>query len=334
MRKNIIFFMLCFVNTLISMEPLSITSEMRVPLEIKKHISAQLPQWWYLQDTLECPDPVYRVIIDSHRKFLAISARQNAYIFDMKTKRCIAKFFHKNPAYDIRLSQCGTLLATARPGDGIISLFDIQTKMKITSVKCNNYESICFDSQKNLLVDRGNETYIFNKKDNSWITAPRESRNHSNDFKDCVQKDFKKVHLFNDKKEKIASFCHDKPVNSACADRSLNILITASCDHKARIFAAHTNDTLDQRMFKAALNKWILIEKPSKELTTRDMILSDVATKCFDSHLNITGNALTNIWLTFPRDMRKALWRTLHYKIQKYGKFPCKTSSSSYCSIQ
>jgi len=96
----------------------------------------------------------------------------------------------------------------------------------------------------------------------------------------------------------------------------------------------YEEDTLEQRILKIALNKWILIEKPDKELITRDMILSDVALKCFEPSSYITKDILTNIWLTFPRNMRRALWRTLRYKIQKYGKNKKKEEDNSWCNIQ
>ena len=125
-----------------------------------------------------------------------------------------------------------------------------------------------------------------------------------------------KARIFDIKTQQlVACFEHGDLVRSVSWNNDGTCLSTGSYDNKARIFEWHKNATIAQLVLKYALLTWLLIEKPNKKITTRDQLLLDVAYKC-----RLTQKYATDIWKTFSKPMQKALWRTMEYRIKKYGK--------------
>ena len=128
--------------------------------------------------------------------------------------------------------------------------------------------------------------------------------------------------------QQITSFDHDDWVSSVCFNSSGTLLATGSDDHKARIFARHNDYTVDQLQLKHALLTWLLTEKPNKAINSIEQLLSDIAKKHIiirPSHLNDEQELVVigKVWNTFPKNMQAALWRTMLYRIQQYGKVVC-----------
>lgn len=126
--------------------------------------------------------------------------------------------------------------------------------------------------------------------------------------------------------QKINSFAHES--GYVCIDSSEKYFAikTRSREESFKeilIFSQYNDYTLEQLLLKKALLTWLLIEKPNKKIITLKNLMEDVALKC-----TIPYNLL-EIWFTFPQNMQKALWRTMDYKIQKYGK-----DSNENCIIQ
>ena len=115
--------------------------------------------------------------------------------------------------------------------------------------------------------------------------------------------------------KEIASFSNPYGVASICFDSINNFLATMSTDHIMRTFTRHDAWTFEQLSLKQLLNQWLLIEKPDKGINTPDILLTDIARK-FD----LRKKYLENIWQQLPDLMQYALWQTMKYKIDKYGK--------------
>lgn len=124
-----------------------------------------------------------------------------------------------------------------------------------------------------------------------------------------------KVHVFDITNKKIVSFQHSALVCSTSLNQSGSLLVTKTYNGTACMFARYDNYTLEQLLFKKALLTWLLVEKPNKKIDTLDSLIKDVALKCA-----IPYEELSNIYSTFPKTMQNSIWRTMHYKIQKYGK--------------
>jgi hypothetical protein len=90
----------------------------------------------------------------------------------------------------------------------------------------------------------------------------------------------------------------------------------------------YDNYTFDQIRFKAALSKWLRIEKPDKTIDTLEKLLDDVASKQDSCSKDLFIKWAIETLKTFPQNMQDALWRTTNYKIQKYGKLPPQESTS------
>jgi WD40 repeat protein len=112
-----------------------------------------------------------------------------------------------------------------------------------------------------------------------------------------------------------ASFNHSGSLSAVCCHPSGMQLATASCDNKVRIFTQYTNYTAEQLVLKKLLLTWLLIEKPDKKINSSSALLADVAVK-----FGIQETELIATWKSFPESLSSALWRTMQYKIQKYGK--------------
>src|SRR5579871_5381461 len=113
MRKNIILLMLCFVNTLISME-LSLINYMKsAPNDIKKEIISYInPQeWWYLDASFQHDDIVRSVCFGPTGKLLATGSDDHkARIFDTEHHKELVSFQHNGILNSVCFDPTGKLL--------------------------------------------------------------------------------------------------------------------------------------------------------------------------------------------------------------------------------
>lgn len=255
--------------------------------EIINHASLNLKQWWYLDKIFE----------------------------------------HKNYITAICFDHSGNLLATASSFiDGKARIFDIQKHQEITSFDYGNYKfaSVCFYPSKEYLeiASLCGKVHRFDiQKHTKVLSYQLDDSNYLDYFRQpgkliATVSLFDKVHIFDKQThQEIDSFSPGSPPYSACCDVEGKLLAIASHDNKVRIFARYDDYTLEQLLLKKALLTWLLIEKPNKKIDTLGHLIEDVALKC-----TIPYKELITMWSTFPKNMQDAIWKTMSYKIQKYGK--------------
>jgi WD40 repeat protein len=214
---------------------------------------------------------------------------------------------------------------TTKTDHETVSIFDIQSHKKITSFPHDFYiDSICFNPSGTLLAigSRDGKAHIFD------IGLGKETTFFENSYHHCVDSscfDFSgklfatgsnnTTNIFDiQSHKKIASFTGNDDIKSVYFSPSGELIITTICNNSF-LFIHHENFTLDQLLLKNALITWLLIEKPNKKIETLEQLIGDVALKCA-----ISSEEFKKTWSTFPENMQYALWRTMEYRIQKYGK--------------
>lgn len=297
-NKNIILFIILCFPALMGMES-SLLFSKKLPGEIAEQIKnyAQSPQWWYLDSEFYSSDKAINVALNSHDKLLATMGCFTIALFDLQKNIRLASWGYPNKfnySSYIYFSKDGTkIVITSRDYD-FEEKFDIQEYITITPSK--------------------------NEADYSYSHPTFGSIDSNCDLNNKTENPHHHI------EEKIRNVF---AVNSICHDHKIPLTVTGCDDYNVRIFALHATDTIDQRILKGALNRWLLIEKPNKDITM-GALLKDVALKCFDSYLHITPKLLIKTLKTFPESIRYPLRRTLNYKIQKYGK----SKNNSYCPMQ
>ena len=297
----------------------------RLPKEIQYIITQKQigKQWWYCKQTYDI-ERVYSVSWNEDSTCLATGSVDNkARIFDIKTKQLIACFDHGNWVNSVSWNNNGTCLATGSD-DKRARIFDVKTQQSVACFDHGNWlNSVSWNNDSTCLAtgSRDKKVRIFDVETRKLVACFDHgdcvnSVNWNNDST-CLAtgSDDKKARIFDIKTQQlVACFDHDDWVNAVSWNNNGTCLATGS-DNKARIFEWHKNATIAQLVLKYALLTWLLIEKPNKKITTRDQLLLDVAYKC-----GLTEKYATDIWKTFPKPMQKALWRTMEYRIKKYGK--------------
>ncbi len=109
---------------------------------------------------------------------------------------------------------------------------------------------------------------------------------------------------------------HDYYVMSACFNKDNNLIITGSKDDKARIWQQYTNWSLDQLLLCKLLFTRLLVEKPSKAITT---IVDFIAKIKIDENQDTTDELIA-VWNTFPINVQASIWNNINRIIQKHGK--------------
>ncbi len=104
-------------------------------------------------------------------------------------------------------------------------------------------------------------------------------------------------------------------VQSAWFNEMGTEMVVATDDGNIQIFAQYKTDNLPQVLLKKLLHLWLQLQKPSKKIDSPEKLLDNVAQllSCDKNEMNIT-------WQSFPKHMQKAMWLSMHNKIQKYGK--------------
>jgi WD40 repeat protein len=280
---------------------------------------------------------VHHVCFNHSENTLAtISSYDKAHIFDLDQQKNIISFDCNNSDNTI-CSACfhntGTLLAIMTYGNNPICVFDMFQHKKTISFNidalryfhCGSGSNMCFNHFGDLLaissaIRSENKVCIFDLCQQKEII----SFDHDNEICSIhfdsgnllATSSYNSAHIFDLRQQrKIISFNHDDKVNTVCFNPSGNVLVTGSKDGKARIFARYDDCTLEQLQFKHALLAWLLIEKPNTSIDTIKKLLLDVAQKHAYAY-----DKLHKIWKTFPQNMQNAIWRTMHHRIQKYGK--------------
>jgi WD40 repeat protein len=164
-------------------------------------------------------------------------------------------------------------------------IFNMNTKREITSIEhTQSVHTVLFDSSGKYLITRAIDNII----------RIFDIRTH----------------------QKVASFSPKNTILSMCVGLSKNLIaIGTNGDNEARIFAPHTTWTLEQILLKRILNTWLLVEKPNKNITSSKKLLKDIAAK-----FQLQKEELHTVWNSFPLTMQAALWRSMHDKIERYGK--------------
>lgn len=249
--------------------------------------------------------------------FTALNIYANALCFDPSgTKIATGGAYIYRTIEEIR---------TTKTDHETVSIFDIESHKKITSFPHDFYiDSICFNPSGTLLAigSRDGKAHIFDVQLGKETTSFENSHSHCVDAScfDFSGKLFatgskNTTNIFDiQSHEKIASFTCNDDIKSVYFSPS-GELITTTLFNNSFLFIYHENFTLDQLQLKKALITWLLIEKPNKKIETLEQLIADIKRK-FD----MSSKKLKKTWSTFPKNMQNALWRTILYKIQKYGK--------------
>jgi hypothetical protein len=115
--------------------------------------------------------------------------------------------------------------------------------------------------------------------------------------------------------QELLRLTYDIPVVSACFNLLGTEIVLATDDGKIRVLAQYATNNLQQMLLKKLLHLWSQVKKPSKQIDSPEKMLDSVA-----ELLCCKQDELCTIWASFPENMKTAMWRTMHHKIQKHGK--------------
>jgi WD40 repeat protein len=260
-----------------------------MPLEIVQHITrfAAPSQWWYLNETFKNRNWwVYGIRFDDHGKLLEIT---DLYPYSPRIPHLHEKKF-----------DCLT--------DNYLiprfGYFDSSERQFITTL---SGKVVGFDS----ITHEQTQTALFEHPD--WVHSiclDSSKKFLATGSQDC------KARIFNmETRQEMYSFKCKHYINSVCFNDSGKLLATVSGNRTIHIFDQYDDYTLWQLILKHTLHTWLLIKKPNKKINTVEKLFKKVSLTC-----DISYDELITIWSTFPEIMQKAIWNTMHYKIQKYGK--------------
>ena len=216
-------------------------------------------------------------------------------IINTATNDHLSIFDHDKRIDSISFNSSGDVIAINYSDNLTTDIVNIKTK-KTSRIQQHEseYGSVCFDPAGNrLTIIKNNDT-------------------------------IKIINIDKNSPETFLSVASNYYINAVQFNQSGNCLAIASPD-KVYIFTKHITCDRAQIQLKYALLGWLLIEKPSKGLNSLKHLLADIAKKHIiirPYHLS-DGEELAEInktWNTFPKDMQVALWRTMLYRIKKFGK--------------
>ena len=302
-KKKIIAMLFSFSAVIIGMEPKTdIVSKCKADLnsDVVAIIGDSLlasKQWWYCSQVLPCGNPVRTVSLNGKGDILATGCDNGKVrIIDVNTGEEWASATHGNRVQALSLNAQGNGL--------FIKLFD-EKQTRAFDVK-NNKEVKIFPHE-------GEDYITFADRTNSSSPASIGADGSFYLYKNGI------------------SIPHNDCVVSYDLNNAGDCLATGCWDGNARIFKRYTNYTLDQLELKTALNKWLLIEKPNKSITTfkrsdgeivaleksvaEKLLLLDVATKC-----GLDYNKAIVTWKSFPEDTESSMFRTYSKRIAQHGK--------------
>ena len=267
--------------------PLQHTISNDVKREIINHANLNLKQWWYLDKIFEHSSYITSICFDPSGNLLATASsfiNGQARIFDIQKHQEIASFNYGNYRFASVCFYPSKEYLEIASHSGKVQRFNIQKQQRVLSYELDDSDYLDYFSRPGRFI--------------ATVSL------------------FGKVHIFDRQTyQKIDSFSPGSPPYSACCDVEGKLVATTSDDHKIRIFARYADYTLEQLLLKKALLTWLLIEKPNKKIDTPENLIKDVALKC-----TIPYKELITMWSTFPKNMQDAIWKTMSYKIQKYGK--------------
>jgi WD40 repeat protein len=120
--------------------------------------------------------------------------------------------------------------------------------------------------------------------------------------------------------QELCSFKYKHDVTALCVNQSGKLFATVLGIRTIDIFTQYDDYTLWQLIFRQILSTWLLIKKPNKKINTVKKLLQKISLISF-----IPYKELITIWTTFPEYMQNAIWKTMNYRIQKYGKTTLKS---------
>jgi len=226
---------------------------------------------------------VKSINFDPTGKFLAVTTHDDLHIINLHDNKNIILNNFNNANFSC-FDHSGQHLAIASPLFQA-KIFNMNTKKETTSIEHHqSVHTVLFDSSGKYLITRAIDNII----------RIFDIRTH----------------------QKVASFSPKNTILSMCIGLSKNLIaIGTNGDNEALIFAPHTAWTLEQILLKKIFNTWLLIEKPNKNITSSKKLLKDIALK-----FQLQIEELHNVWNSFPLKMQAALWRSIHDKIEQYGK--------------
>jgi WD40 repeat protein len=292
-------------------------------------------QWWYCAQIYDHNSCVNSVSWNNDGTHIATGSDDTkARIFDVKTGRLVACFDHNNWVRSVSWNPAGTHVATGS-FDKKARIFEVKTGQLVNSFEHNcMVNSVSWNpAGTHVATASEDQVRIFNAITGQLVnsfahncTVTSVSWNHDGTYLATGLNDGK-AQIFDVSTGRVVA-CFDYGdcfLKSVRCNHDGTHLATGSGNGKVRIFKHHKNATIAQLMLRYVFfNTWLLIEKPDKNtITTPELLLSDVAGRYQLNHQHLVAT-----WNTFPEPMRDAIWRTMRYRIEKYGK------STTPCTIQ
>jgi WD40 repeat protein len=127
----------------------------------------------------------------------------------------------------------------------------------------------------------------------------------------------KTMRLWNKKtgKELLRVNYDNRRVTSASFNGMGTEIVVATDDGNIQILAKYHTDNLQQILLNKLLHVWLVLQKPSKEISSVTKLLDSVA-----QLLRIDWSELYRAWASFPEHVQRAMWLSMSKKIQRYGK--------------
>jgi hypothetical protein len=115
--------------------------------------------------------------------------------------------------------------------------------------------------------------------------------------------------------KELLRITYDTCVKAAAFNDLGTEIVVGTDKGKIQILAKYYTNNLQQILLKKLLHVWLQLEKPSKQINSPGKLLKTIA-----KLLWCNREELRRTWLSFPENMRKAIWLSMYKKIQTYGK--------------
>jgi WD40 repeat protein len=262
-----------------------------VPVDILPNITrfAAPAQWWYPHKTYTSKKLVYGIYFDVNNKLIEIIDLHEPRNPPQRKTEFI---FFTQDGYISRFGYfdaSGKKFITLVSHQHTVAIFDTRTHEHVNSIYHPHFiNDFCIDSSQKFLATGS---------------------------ADC------KARIFNiETCQEMCAFRYKHYVNSVCFNQSGKLFTTVSDNRTIDIFKQYDDYTLWQIILKDTLFTWLLIKKPNKKINSVKKLLQKVSATSSCSY-----KELITIWSTFPEYMQNAIWATMHYRIQKYGKTTLKS---------
>ena len=298
-----------------------------LPEDLKKNIARNVVnndfQWWYLQYSVEEKNKPSISSLCTKYSAHACAGGDFVDVYDRKTGAFMREFYLGNRVASLAFSPSGKVLAIGVV-ESPVYFFDVISKNCIGELPCRQKKSTYA-----LTYSLDGNNIAAGSLDNVSIYNS-ETRTLNNDISHAGCVDFlsyspcgeylyigssESASVFNVKtQQSILTIPHEGLLNIVSYSPTSQELKTVSYN-KRSWFAVHNNYTCDQLLLKKIISLWLCVERPDKDIQSVEALLNNISEK-----FALSKHELQATWSSIPEVPQWAIWRTITYKIQKYGK--------------